>query len=222
MSESKHLTCPHWSPSLWLSTCLPPAVATPASLDPIPSLSYPPPPSFSLLRPLYPSSHLPFGQPLQQNRPYLFCESLAHSHGPGGLPWPWPAGSSSSSSKRAWGTCAADPWVAPRLLLHSRAVASAFLGFWAEWGAHGRGSGASFLIGLQTQLTQHNPLSALHPLPLQSSRPGHPAPLHAFRDMEAPRPLFNPERVLPLSGRARPNLTRSVGGGNPALREVGV
>lgn len=72
--------------------------------------------SFSVPHPPYPSSHLPFGQPLQQNGPYLFCDSLAQSHLPDVPPWPWPPSSRSSSSssgrKRGWRTRAADPGVA--------------------------------------------------------------------------------------------------------------
>lgn len=93
-----------------------PARCYPASLDPNPSLSHPPSASFSVPHSLYPSSHLPFGQPLQQNGPYLFCDSLAQSHLPDVPPWPWPPSSRSSSSssgrKRGWRTRAADPGVA--------------------------------------------------------------------------------------------------------------
>lgn len=91
--------------------------------------------------------HLPFGQPLQQNGPYLFCDSLTQSHLPDVPPWPWPPSSSSSSSSsgrsRGWRTRAADPGVAAPggdlSLLGTASIPEAlafahFSGSWAEQG----------------------------------------------------------------------------------------
>lgn len=144
--------------------------------------------------PLYPSSHLPFGQPLQQNGPYLFCDSLTQSHLPDVPPWPWPPSSSSTSSSRSrgWRTCAADSGVAAPggdlSLLGTSSIPEAL--------AFARVNPLLRLLGrtglgewdqlpspcLQNQLmnSRGGPLPVFCPFPLHLVRLGHPAPSHAF------------------------------------------
>lgn len=190
----------------------PPWAPSPACLTlPDPHSAYP---LFPLPRFLYRSSHLPFGQPLQQNGPYLFWDSLAQSHLPDMPPWPWPPSSSSSSSSsgrnRGWRTRAVDPGVAAPggdlSLLGSSSISEAL--------AFARVSSVLRLLGrtglgdwdqlpshcLQNQLVY----SRGGPLPAASG----PFPLHAAMPSEKWRPPdpFPRELVLPLSGRARPSL----------------
>lgn len=173
-----------------------PARCYPASLDPNPSLSHPPSASFSVPHSLYPSSHLPFGQPLQQNGPYLFCDSLAQSHLPDVPPWPWPPSSRSSSSssgrKRGWRTRAADPGVAAPggdLSLRGTSSIPEALAFAPVssllrlLGRTGVGSGTSFPLPVYKSslgTAEEAPCQPFAPFPLHPVRLGHPAPSHAF------------------------------------------
>lgn len=98
---------PLLSPASYFPPTLPGTLASPYPLPACLILTYP---ESALIPPLSlpPCGHLPTGQPLQQNWPYLFWESLAQSHlGPRVLPWPW----TRSSRRRAWETGAADSHV---------------------------------------------------------------------------------------------------------------
>lgn len=183
---------------LWpfLLTCpLPPSLPGPHPQPVSPSLTLTRPTLlFRASPPLYPSSHLPFGQPLQQNGPYLFCDSLTQSHLPDVLPWPWPPSSSSTSSSgrsRGWRTRAADPGVAapggdlsplgtssiPEALAFARVnpllrlLGRTGLGEWDQFPSP----------CLQNQLmNSRGPSPIFCPFPLHPVRLGRPAPSHAF------------------------------------------